>query len=128
MAARIRAEQDPEDPEPAIIYRVAIHSLNFYLDRPTHVAKGPEDLVAKMGGRHVAFVLCPERRFEGVPEALPGATFEELERGQLLGFRFARSVFGTGGKTTKDLLLLRLTLPPDFALPSDVSPPEGGPR
>lgn len=121
MATRIREEQDPADPEPAIIYRVAIHSLNFYLDRPTRVAAEPTDLVAKMGGRRRAFVLCPERRLAGLTDALPDAVVEELERGQLLGFRFARAVFGTG-RSTRDLLLLRVTLPVDDSRGSRVEP------
>lgn len=136
MADRIRVEQDAENPEPAIIYRAAIHSLNFYLGRATRVA-GDGELLEILGKRRTAYVLCYERRLDLAPFAedptrrrglyheIPGAKFDELERGPLLGFRFNRSVLGMGGPATQDLLLLKVTLPEDFPGAGDVDP-QGG--
>ena len=120
FAARIRAEQDGQQPEPAVLYRVAIHSLNFYLDRPTAVAASADDLLAKMGEAHSAFVLVPEHRWSavskedptqhvGLRHELPEARFEELDRSPLLIFKFRWTILGQD-RTTRDLLLLRVRL------------------
>ena len=120
MAERIRADQSAPDPEPAVIYRVAIHSLNFYLDRPTRVAGSADDLLAKMGEARRAFVLVPEHRYSapgkgdgparvGLLHELPEGRFTELERRPLLIFKFRWTILGQD-KTTRDLLLVRLDL------------------
>ncbi|MDJ0522333.1 MAG: glycosyltransferase family 39 protein [Planctomycetota bacterium] len=119
FAARVAADQDPVKPEPVIIYRVAIHSMNFYLGRATSVARSAEELLEHMGERRVAFVLVPEHRYDapakqlgaprtGLKNELRGATIEELDRRPVLTFRFDRSILGRG-PTTRDLLLLRIT-------------------
>ena len=119
FAERVRQLQDAKDPEPVVIYRVAIHSMNFYLGRRTEVAGSAETLLARMARAKQAFVLVPEHRFDAAPRSageprrglkheLAGATFEELERRPILAFRFDRSILGRG-PTTRDLLLLRVT-------------------
>jgi 4-amino-4-deoxy-L-arabinose transferase-like glycosyltransferase len=123
LAARVRAEQSRGAPEPVVNYRVATHSMNFYLDRPTKVADSAEDLLAKMAPSRTAFVVVPARRFDrpgtkpgdprvGLRHELPEASFEELERRPLLIFQFRRSILGRG-RTTKDLLLVRVHLDDD---------------
>ncbi len=122
LAERIREEQSDVEPEPAIIYRAAIHSLNFYLGRATKVASSADDLRAKLGDRRVAFVVAPARRFDapgkgdpstrvGLKHDMPEAIFEELARGPLLSLHFGRAVLGRGGSPTRDLLLLKLSIP-----------------
>ena len=118
MAARIQAEQEEAAPEPVVIYRAAIHSAEFYLDRTTLRAGSVEDLLEVMGASRTAFVIVPEHRFDapgkGMGEArvgllneLPGGHFEEIERGPLLNFQFGRSILGRG-KAARDLLLVRV--------------------
>ena len=103
-----------------MIYRVAIHSLNFYLDRPTRVASSADDLLEKMGDARTAFVVVPEHRYSAPgkqdPEARVGllhelseARFEELDRQPLLLFKFRWTILGQA-KTTRDLLLVRVHL------------------
>ncbi len=119
FAAEIRRLQDEARPEPVLIYRVAIHSMNFYLGRRTEKAGSVAELRRAMGEARRAFVLVPEHRFDApgeTPEAprrglaheLAGAQFEELDRRPILTFRFDRSILGRG-PTTRDLLLLRIT-------------------
>jgi len=121
FAGIVREVQDARAPEPVVIYRVAIHSMNFYLGRRTEVAGSAEALLARMGPARQAFVLVPEHRFDapprhegeprrGLKHEMPGATFEELGRRPILAFRFDRSILGRG-PTTRDLLLLRVTRP-----------------
>jgi len=122
FAAEIRRLQDDAQPEPVLIYRVAIHSMNFYLGRRTEKAGSVKELLHAMAGARQAFVLVPEHRFDapgetpaaprrGLEHELPGAHFEELDRRPILTFRFDRSILGRG-PTTRDLLLLRITRAP----------------
>ncbi len=121
FAAHVREVQDEAAPEPVIIYRVAIHSMNFYLGRRTSVARDPEELLQHMGTRRTAYVLVPQHRFDapgkrngeprrGLKHDLPTLRYEEIDRRPILTFRFDRSILGRG-KTTRDLLLLRITRP-----------------
>ncbi|MDA1193927.1 MAG: glycosyltransferase family 39 protein [Planctomycetota bacterium] len=120
LARRIVTEQDARAPEPAIIYRVSIHSLNFYLGRPTRVASDPLDLLAKLEGAPSAFLLVPADRFEepgkgseaspvGLASELPEATFVVLDRRPLLNLKFRSAILGEG-PTTRDLLLVRMQM------------------
>ncbi len=120
LAEALRAAQDPDAPEPAVIYRVSIHSLNFYLDRPTRVAASTDDLLGKMGSAQRAYVLVPEHRWSaparddpgrrvGLAHELPEGRFEELARAPYLLFKFRWTILGQD-KTTRDLLLVRLDL------------------
>ncbi len=121
FAAHVALRQDKTQPEPVVIYRVSIHSMNFYLGRRTAKAASAEELRAAMGEAKTAFVLVPQHRFDapgkrdgaprrGLKHELPGATFNELARKPILTFRFDRSILGRG-PTTRDLLLLWITLP-----------------
>ena len=121
FAAHVRSVQDADQPEPVIIYRVAIHSMNFYLGRRTAVARDHEELLEHLGTSTTAYVLVPQHRFDapgkregeprrGLKHDLPNLEYEEIDRRPILTFRFDRSILGRG-PTTRDLLLLRITRP-----------------
>jgi hypothetical protein len=105
LAREIAAREDRRAPEPAILYRVAIHSLNFYLGRATSVASTPAEVEEAARGAPRVFVVLREDR---APELLAGATslaFEEVARGPYLTLQFSSVILGRG-RVTRDLVLL----------------------
>ncbi len=109
LARVIAAHEDPSDPEPAVIYRVAIHSLNFYLGRSTVVASNPEQVLEAAGDATRVFVLSRRDRARDLtsPQAATSAswTFEEIASGPYLTLQFRRVIAGRG-RVTRDLVLL----------------------
>jgi 4-amino-4-deoxy-L-arabinose transferase-like glycosyltransferase len=105
IAEVIRARQDPRDPEPALIHRLPIHSLNFYLGRATRVVGSGEQVAEEVARRGRAFVLTSQARLDEVLAAASHLAVEEVLRAPELVFRFERSVLGRGS-TTRDLVLL----------------------
>lgn len=105
LAAEIAKRQSAEAPEPAIIYRAPIHSLNFYLGRRTEVARDAATFADHMGDAPRAFVLVLAHREQALREDNPTFTFDELARGPELRLHFRSAVLGQKSPT-RDLLLL----------------------
>ena len=119
--AQVVRRTQSADPEPALLYAVPIHSLNFYLGRPTEVERTPSSLrshVAREGpafvitdARYVDEPMAPGRRVANrhLPTHAPDLVFEELARAPVLAFRFDRTILGRG-ESTRDYVLLRVRL------------------
>ncbi|MDJ0973916.1 MAG: glycosyltransferase family 39 protein [Planctomycetota bacterium] len=105
LADTIRASEAEADAQrPVITFATPVHSMRFYLGRPTRVAHDGDDVRAHMGPRTEAYVLVYEHRVERLRKAVPELAFEELARGPELRFNFANNVLGRR-RSTRDLVL-----------------------
>ena len=91
----------------AVVWQSSIHSLMFYAERPTVVARNEAELLAAIpeGGR--AFVLGYDEEMGGLG-TFPGLRLKTVDRAPYFKFNFARNVRGRG-RSSEDLVLLEVT-------------------
>lgn len=121
FAARIASEQRAVDPQPALVFGMTAHSLNFYLGRPIEIERTPSSLRSHIQREGEVFVVTDARYVDApmaagrrvtnryLPVHAPELVFEELARAPLLAFRFDRTILGRG-PSTRDVVLLRVRL------------------
>ena len=107
LAASLVAHARPEDP--AIVYRTGIHSLMFYANRRTSVAKDYPQLLELVPAGTRAFVLGTA---DAVTElrAMPDLEVEDVDRAPYFKFQFNWNIRGKGA-STRDLVLVRIRRP-----------------
>ncbi len=129
LAASLVARARPEDP--AIVYRTGIHSLMYYANRRTSVAKDYPQLLELVPVGTRAFVLGAE---DVVAElrAMPNLEVVEVDRAPYFKFQFNWNIRGAG-RSTRDLVVVevrRLAPAPGTTPREGPSPParSGGGR
>ena len=120
LAATLVARAAPDDA--VIVYATGIHSLMYYADRPTSVARNPAQLLELVPEGRRAFLLGSEDALREL-RALPNWSILDVDRAPYFKFRFNWNIRGAG-RSTRDLELIELRRrspgPPGEAAPGAV--------